>query len=67
MGGFIHGILQGWGMKDCATFASAVSALAVTVVGPRNEALSLEKVYEVLQQTPEGCRFAEEVMNYARK
>ena len=67
MGGFIHGLLRGWGMKDCATFASAVSALAVTVVGPRNEALRLEKVYEVLQQTPESRRFAEEVMNDAGK
>jgi sugar/nucleoside kinase (ribokinase family) len=32
-GGFLYGVVQGWGPRDCGNLASAVAALTVSQIG----------------------------------
>ena len=43
-GGYVYGLLQGWPMKECMRFASAVAALKCKEVGARKGIPSLKEV-----------------------
>lgn len=64
MAGFIHGVLEGWEMRDCATFANAVGALAVTRLGATSDMPYWEPVRAILAQTQQGRNMIEGVLNH---
>lgn len=42
--GFLTGVLRGWSIRECGTFANAVGSLSVQYVGPSNGVRSMEQV-----------------------
>jgi ribokinase len=47
-GGYIYGLLQGWTMKECMRFASAVAALKCREIGARKGIPRLKQVQEFM-------------------
>lgn len=62
MAGLIHGILRGWSFRDCALFANAAGALAVTRLGATSGLEYLAPIQEFLSTTADGVRLIREVM-----
>lgn len=54
-GGFIYGLLQGWGIGETVRFAAAVAALNCLRLGGRTGLPSLREVEEFLRVHPGGC------------
>ena len=48
-GGYIYGLLQGWGMAKCMRFASAVSALKCTEIGAQKGIPDLEQIFKFIR------------------
>lgn len=48
--GFLHGVLQGWNLKQCGQFASAASAISIQSVGATGAVTSAAQVHQFLQQ-----------------
>ena len=49
-GGYIYGLSQGWNIRECVRFASAVAALKCREIGGRSGIPSLNEVMEFLRQ-----------------
>ncbi len=54
MAGFLHGILKGWTMKECALFGNATGAVCVSKVGANTAVTDSAVVYKVLKTTWDG-------------
>ncbi|WP_343209732.1 sugar kinase [Anaerolentibacter hominis] len=46
---FLTGVLKGWSLKKCATFASAAGSIAVQGVGATTCVKSMEQVFDVMK------------------
>ncbi len=51
-GGYLYGLLQGWGMRRCMRFASAVSAITCCRIGGRQGIPDLKSVETFLRNHP---------------
>ncbi len=49
-GGYIYGLLQGWGLRDTVTFASALAAIKCRKIGGRAGIPRLDEVTEFLRE-----------------
>ncbi|UCF83899.1 MAG: hypothetical protein JSV50_22545 [Desulfobacteraceae bacterium] len=47
-GGYIYGLVQGWDMRECMRFASAVAALNCTEIGAQSGIPNLERINEFM-------------------
>jgi sulfofructose kinase len=47
-GGYIYGLVQGWDMRECMRFASAVAALKCTEIGAQSGIPNLERINEFM-------------------
>lgn len=54
MAGFVHGILNGWTMRECALFGNATGAVCVSQVGATTAVRNSALVYEVLETAGDG-------------
>ena len=50
-GGYIYGLLQGWGMDECMAFASATAAMKCRHVGARRGIPNLEEVLRFMGES----------------
>jgi sugar/nucleoside kinase (ribokinase family) len=47
--GFLTGVLKGWDLKQCATFANAVGTITVAQVGPTGAVKNMEQVLDFIK------------------
>lgn len=60
MAGLIHGVLRGWTIQDCVTFANAAGALACSRLGATSDLDYLQPIRNILSQTEAGTRLVKE-------
>ncbi|WP_343210216.1 carbohydrate kinase family protein [Anaerolentibacter hominis] len=48
--GFLTGVLKGWNLEKCGTFASAVGSIAIRGVGANTCVKNIEQVYQVMRE-----------------
>lgn len=57
--GFLHGVLRGWTVRECALFGNAVGAVSVGHIGATTGVTGVHQVCQMLMQTSEGAELAE--------
>ncbi len=62
MAGLIHGILEGWDIRDSVRYANAAGALAVTRLGATSDGPYAGPIREILSQSEAGKRLIKEVL-----
>ena len=62
MAGLIHGILEGWDIRDSVLYANAAGALAVTRFGATSDGTYEGPIKEILSQSEAGKRLIKEVI-----